>query len=96
MYDRKHACPNAFLKGDKVLKKDFKRKKQAGGKMDTRFRGPYVIVESLTKGFYKLKEVADTDNITERVSGAYLKAYVDPSGGESDSEEDMESADVNC
>ena len=67
MYDRKHACPNAFLKGDKVLKKDFKRKKRAGGKMDTRFRGPYVIVECLTKGFYKLKEVADTDNITERV-----------------------------
>lgn len=71
-------CLNAFLEGDKVLKKDFKRKKRAGGKMDTRYTGPYVIVECLTKGFYKLTEVADSDNVIERVNGAHLKAYTTP------------------
>ena len=47
--------------------------------MDTRFEGPHVIVQCLTKGFYKLRS---DDNVIERVSGAHLKPYNDPSGNE--------------
>lgn len=56
--------------------------------MDTRFKGPYVIIECLTKGFYKLKEVADSDNVIERVNGAHLKAYTSPSGSERNTDSD--------
>ena len=36
VYDRKHSLPNSFSIGEFVLKKDFKRKKRAGGKLETR------------------------------------------------------------
>ena len=40
VYDRKHAHPHAFQVGSEVLKKDFRRKKQANGKLGARFLGP--------------------------------------------------------
>ena len=40
-----------------VLKKDFTRKKRKGGKLDYRWQGPYVILASVGKGLYKLKEL---------------------------------------
>ena len=76
-YNKKHASPNAFVVGEKVLKKDFRRKKRAGGKMDTRYMGPYLIIRSLGKGFYKLQGVADPCDIVTKVSGAHLKPYRD-------------------
>ena len=45
-FDRKHANPAAYSVGAKVLKKDFLRKKRKGGKMDTRFVGPYIITKN--------------------------------------------------
>ena len=78
-YDRKHAQPDAFLVGQKVLKKDFRRKKRAGGKMDAHFIGPYFITTLLGKGFYSLQGVADPSAIIPRVCGAYLKLYKDVS-----------------
>lgn len=47
VYDHKHAHPDAFNVGSEVLKKDFRRKKQANGKLNTRYLGPYVITEKL-------------------------------------------------
>ena len=40
-----------------VLKRDFTRKKRRGGKLDYRWQGPYIIVASLGKGLYRLKEM---------------------------------------
>ena len=37
--------------GALVLKKDFKRKKRKGGKLDDRWLGPYMISKDLGKGF---------------------------------------------
>ena len=51
-YDRKHAKPHLFKKGQLVLKKDFKRKKRKGGKLDARFFGPYFINKKLGRGIY--------------------------------------------
>ena len=37
-YDRKRATPEVFLPGQLVLRKDFRRKKQKGGKLGPRYR----------------------------------------------------------
>ena len=54
IYDRKHACPNSYRVGDVVLKKDFLRRKRAGGKLDSRFTGPYIISKVINKGQYTI------------------------------------------
>ena len=68
---------STFFTGELVLKKDLKRKKKAGGKMDARYVGPYVITKKLGKGVYALRDVADTalDPVINKVSGAHLKPY---------------------
>ena len=54
-YDLKHgACFNI---GSLVLKKDFTRKKCKGGKLDYCWQGPFVIIASLGKGLFQLKEL---------------------------------------
>ena len=40
-YDAKHGAATCFTVGDSVLKKDFKRKKRRGGKLDYRWEGPF-------------------------------------------------------
>ena len=60
VYDRKHS-PNSFSIGEFILKKDFKRKKRAGGKLETRYVGPYMIMKIHGKGFYRLKQVGNEE-----------------------------------
>ena len=43
--------------------------------MDSRYTGPYAIVERRPKGLYKLAEVGNCDKVVEIVDGTYLKAY---------------------
>ena len=57
IFDRNHACPNPFLVGVKVLKKDMRRK------VDERYTGPYIITKCYGKGIYSLQEVADPSNV---------------------------------
>ena len=59
LYDRKHARPNAFVIGQRVLKKDFTRKKRRGGKMEYCYEGVFVITHNLGKGLYGLQGVED-------------------------------------
>ena len=40
--DRKHTLSYSYVIGDLVLKKDFKRKKRAGGILDAQYVGPYI------------------------------------------------------
>ena len=76
-YDVKHAKPGAFEVGAMVLRKDFRRKKRKGGKMDPRWVGPYKIVESLGKGFYSVECLQDPSS-HQRVCGVHLKVYHTP------------------
>ena len=45
--------------------KDFRRKKRKGGKLDYRWIGPYIIISSLGKGLFKLKELG-TDKVSRK------------------------------
>ena len=75
VYDRKHSLPNSFSIGEFVLKKDFKQKKRAGGKLETRYVGPYMIMKIHGKGFYRQKQVGNEECVVERINGAHLKPY---------------------
>ena len=74
-YDKKHHNPDIFSKGALVLKKDMKRKKRAGGKMDFKWLGPYRIVKSMGKGLYQIESTDHRKLKIERVHGIHLKPY---------------------
>eukprot|EP00731_Ephydatia_muelleri_P013136 Em0007g446a len=74
-YDAKHTRAKLFDVGVQVLKKDFLRKKRKGGKLDSRWLGPYIITQKLSKGFYSLQSVANPSDCVKRVNGAHLKAF---------------------
>jgi hypothetical protein len=73
-YDAKHSKPNCFQEGEKVLKKDFTRKKRKGGKLVHWFPGPFTI-KKLPHGVYQL---TSHDGKDVRSTGAHLKPYVEP------------------
>lgn len=56
-YDLKHGAATCFNVGSLVLKKDFRRAKRKGGKLDHRWQGPYIITGSLGRGLFKLKKL---------------------------------------
>ena len=58
-----------------VVKKDFVRKKRKGGKLDPKWVGPYIITAKLSKGFYSLQSVANSNDCVKRVNGAHLKVF---------------------
>ena len=74
-YDLKHSKPSVFAVGSKVLLKDLTRKKRRGGKLDTKWRGPYRIIRDVGKGIYWLALPALK---IKKVSGSHLKAYRTP------------------
>ena len=74
-YDRKHANPEVFKVGAVVLKKDFTRKKRKGGKLDSKWVGPYNIIANLGRGLFRLQQVGDPAKIVQRVNGVHLKEY---------------------
>ena len=45
VYDRKHANPNYFAIGELVVMKDFRRKKRAGGELDSKYVELYTITK---------------------------------------------------
>ena len=49
IYDRKHHQPEVFSIGAIVLK-DFTRKKRKGGKLDTKWTGPYKVAKAHGRG----------------------------------------------
>jgi len=54
-----------------VLKKDFRRKRRRGGKMDYRWQGTFAITAVLGKGLYYLKE-RDRDQVLNKCMFLYL------------------------
>ena len=77
-YDRKHANPKAYELGAKVLKKDFKRKKRRGGKLDYKYVGPFTITKCLGKGLYSLQSIENPDVVIKSVNGVHIKPYLTP------------------
>ena len=56
LYDKKHSKAVFYSVGTQVLmKKDFRKKKRKGRKLDFPWLGPYLIPKSLGKGFYDLQ-----------------------------------------
>ena len=56
-YDSKHMVGNCFSVGSLVLKKDFLRKKRRSGKQNNKWLGPCMLITSLSKGLFKLREL---------------------------------------
>ena len=68
IYDCKHHQPEVFAIGAIVLKKDFTRKKQKGGKLDTKWNGPYTVAKALGRGLYRLEDIKDPSKVITRVN----------------------------
>ena len=73
-YDRKRHNPETFKAGALVLRKDMKRKKRAGGKLDFKWLGPYMIVQSMGRGLYQIQDVNDPKQKL-KVHGIHLKLF---------------------
>ena len=54
--------PN-FQVGTQVLKKNFRRKRRLGGKLDFKWLGPYTIETNLGKGLFKLRSITNPQEI---------------------------------
>ena len=74
-YDRKRHNPDLFTCGTLVLKRDMKRKKQAGGKMDFKWLGPFKVMKSMGRSLYQIQNVDCTEKV-EKIHGVHLKPYV--------------------
>ena len=74
-YDKRRHCPETFMVGAMVLKKDMTRKKRKGGKLDAKWTGPFEIIASLGRGVYQLKHCKNPTVIISRVNGVHLKKY---------------------
>ena len=71
-YDKKHAKPSLFQVSALVLAKDHTRKKRKGGKLDTRWLGPFRIEQVLPRGIYL---ISSPNGRTKKYTGAHLKPY---------------------
>ena len=75
-YDKKHSKAVFYSAGTHVLKKDFRKKKRKGGKLDFPWVGPYLITRSQGKGFYELQSCGKGRVTTiPRVSHVHIKVY---------------------
>lgn len=74
VYDSKHGAGASFTAGSLVMKKDLKRKRRRGGKLDPRWKGPFKITTVLEKGLYSLKS-CDGNLTVNRVNGIHLKVF---------------------
>ena len=72
-YSRKRGKGSHFGIGYKVLKKDFRRKKRAGGALDPKWLGPYEVIG---KGLFLVKRC--DDGKVDRAHGDHLKVFVVP------------------
>ena len=67
-----------FSVGDKVLKKNLKNKHRMGGKLDSKWLGPYIITEVTGYGNYQLRYCKSDQLLKQRVPSSHIKCYIDP------------------
>ena len=76
IYDREHCTiPEMYSVGTLVLKKDFTRKKRKGGKLDSKWIGPFRITKALGKCLYSLESLDEPPVTVVRVNGVHLKPW---------------------
>ena len=73
-YDKKHSKAVFYSVGTQVLKKDFRKKKRKGGKLDFPWVGPYLLTKSLGKGFYELQSCGK-GHVTTIPRVSHIKVY---------------------
>lgn len=73
-YSRKRGKRSHIAIGDKVLKKDFRRKKRAGGALDPKWLGPYEVIKDIGKGLFLVNK-CDNGKV-DCVHGDHLKVYL--------------------
>ncbi len=56
------------------MKKKLFRKKRKGGNLDTKWLGPFIIVDSLGRGLDRLQKI-DSNEIIPRVNAVHMKPY---------------------
>ena len=71
--------PSNLKVGTIVLKKDMTRKKRKGGKLDTKWTGPFKITASLGRGLYQLSHHSNAEILIPCVNEVHLKKYSQPS-----------------
>ena len=71
IYNHKHHQPEVFAIGAIVMK-HFTRKKRKGGKLDTKWTGPYKVAKALGRGLYRLEGVKDPIKVITRVNGVIV------------------------
>ena len=69
----KRCNPNNFSIGDEVLLEEVKDKNRCGGKLASRYTGPYEIVDVIRAGVYRLQK--ETKVFKKSVNGNRLKPY---------------------
>ena len=74
-YSRKRGKRSHFAIGDKVLKKDFRCKKRAGGDLDPKWLGPYEVIKDIGKGLFLVKR-CDNGKV-DLVHGDHLKVFLE-------------------
>ena len=67
-YDRKHSQSAVYSVGALEWKKDFTRKKRAGGKLESRCMSPYRFTHSMGGGLYRI----DVKNATKVVNSVHV------------------------
>lgn len=70
----KRSNPTLYTTGDGVLLQEVKNQNRAGGKLDTRFTGPYEICDEVRPGVYRLKRNGKA--IKKSINASRLKRYV--------------------
>ena len=70
-YNIKHGAGSSYIIGLTVLK-IFPRKRRRGGCLQYRWEGPYIILESLGKGLFKLQEV-NGNKVSLIITQSYTK-----------------------
>ncbi len=73
-YDIKRANPKMFNVDQLVLLKDFRRKKRKGGKLNSKYVGPFKIIRARGKGVYYIENVASGQ--VSRAIGSHLKEFI--------------------
>ena len=66
--------PCLFNEGDLVMTYDQKHAKLGGGKLESMWHAPYIVIRELEKGYYDLIDY-DEIPLGEPRNGLYLKRY---------------------
>ena len=80
-HDKKYKMKKNFQIGDKVLYYNAAKEKQWSGKLEEKWKGPYYIHETISKGSYKIKTM-EGKILKTPANGELLKEYIDRSNFE--------------